>query len=75
MVGISFFFRLSWTNALNAHHIWTLIQITRYVFILYKKAYINVPVTVQGNKNSNLSFLTLRQFTFFFVFRSPTISL
>ena len=52
MVGISFvFFRLSWTNALNAHHIWTLIQITRYAFIPNKKAYINFKATVQGNKN------------------------
>ena len=43
--------------------------------MIYKKVYINFPATVQGNKNINLSFLMLRQFTFFFVFRSPTISL
>lgn len=34
--------------------------------MIYKKVYINFPATIQGNKNINLSFLMLRQFTFFF---------
>ena len=38
--------------------------------MIYKKVYINFPATIQGNKNINLSFLMLRQFTFFFFLSS-----